>query len=125
VLDVPRRPVATRHVGAPAFAADGIDELLALFVPRRSAKLRADPPASLAVRCTDVDAWWLLRMDADGVTTTAGPGSGGARHGADCTVSGQAHDLYLCLWNRTDADDLALEGDRSVLDAFSGAVRIR
>ena len=54
----------------PAFAADGIDELLVLFVPRRGSKLRADPPASLAVRCTDVDASWLLRMDPDGVTTT-------------------------------------------------------
>lgn len=108
---------------APVFAADGIDELLALFVPRRSSKLRADPPASLAVRCTDADAWWLLRMDADGVTTTASPS--GAGHGAACTVSGKAHDLYVALWNRTDAGDLAFEGDRSVLDQFSGAVRIR
>ena len=63
---------------APAFAADGIDELLTLFVPRRSSTLRADPPATLAVRCTDVDASWLLRMDADGVTTTLSTGSDGA-----------------------------------------------
>ena len=90
---------------APAFAADGIDELLVLFVPRRSSKLRADPPATLAVRCTDVDASWQLRMDADGVTTTAGTGGGDT--GAACTVSGTAHDLYLALWNRTGADDLA------------------
>ena len=106
-----------------AFAADGIDELLALFVPRRSAKLRADPPVSLAVRCTDVDAWWLLRMDADGVTATAGTSSDDA--GAACTVSGTAGDLYLALWNRAGADDLAVEGDRAVLAQFSEAVRIR
>jgi uncharacterized protein (TIGR03083 family) len=105
---------------APAFAADGIDELVVSFVPRRSSKLRADPPASLAVRCTDVDASWRLRMDADGVTTTAGTGSDGA-----CTVSGTAHDLYLALWNRTGADDPAVEGDRAVLGQFSEAVRIR
>ena len=108
---------------APAFAADGIDELLMLFVPRRSSKLRADPPATLAVRCTDVDASWLLRMDADGVTTTAGTSSDDA--GAACTVSGTADDLYLALWNRTGADDLAVEGDRAVLGQFSEAVRIR
>jgi uncharacterized protein (TIGR03083 family) len=108
---------------APAFAADGIDELLVLFVPRRSSKLRADPPATLSVRCTDVDASWQLRMDADGVTTTVGTGGGDTS--AACTINGTAHDLYLALWNRTGADDLALQGDRAVLGQFSGAVRIR
>jgi uncharacterized protein (TIGR03083 family) len=108
---------------APAFAADGIDELLVLFVPRRGSKLRADPPATLAVRCTDVDTSWQLRMDADGVTTTAGTSSDDA--GAACTVSGTADGLYLALWNRTGADDLAVEGDRAVLGQFSEAVRIR
>ena len=108
---------------APTFAADGIDELLVLFLPRRSSTLCADPPATLAVRCTDVDASWLLRMDADGVTTTAGTSSHDA--GAACTVSGTADDLYLALWNRTGADDLAVEGDRAVLGQFSEAVRIR
>jgi uncharacterized protein (TIGR03083 family) len=112
---------------APAFAADGIDELLVLFVPRRGAKLRADPPATLSVRCTDVDASWQLRMDAEGVTTTVGAGGDatGVDAGAACTVSGTAHDLYLALWNRTGADGLALQGDRAVLGQFSGAVRIR
>jgi uncharacterized protein (TIGR03083 family) len=44
---------------APAFAADGVDgvdELLSLFVPRRSTALRADPPVTLAVDCADVEA---------------------------------------------------------------------
>ena len=108
----------------PAFAADGIDELLVLFVPRRSAKLRADPPASLAVRCTDVDASWLLRMDPDGVTTTPMSSIEGDADAA-CAVSGTAGDLYLALWNRTGAEDLTVEGDRAVLDRFSGVVRIR
>jgi uncharacterized protein (TIGR03083 family) len=107
----------------PAFAADGIDELLVLFVPRRGAKLRAEHPSSLAVRCSDVDATWLLRMDPDGVTTTPM----GSDHAADatCTVSGTAGDLYLALWNRAGAESPTVEGDRDVLDLFSGAVRIR
>ncbi len=95
-----------------------------LFVPRRSAKLRAEAPASLAVRCTDVDASWLLRMDPDGVTTTP-TGSDHRAADAACTVSGTAGDLYLALWNRTGAESLSVEGDRAVLDLFSGAVRIR
>jgi uncharacterized protein (TIGR03083 family) len=108
---------------APAFAADGIDELLLLFVPRRSAKLRTDRPASLAVRCSDVDAAWLLRMDADGVTATSTAGDDDVR--ADCTVGGAAVDLYLALWHRAAADDLVRAGDRAVLDQFSAGVRIR
>jgi uncharacterized protein (TIGR03083 family) len=107
---------------APAFAADGIDELLVLFVPRRSAKLRADPPATLAVRCTDVDASWLLHMGPDGVTalpTTSGDAD------AACAVSGTAGDLYLALWNRTGGENLTVKGDHTVLDQFSAAVRIR
>jgi uncharacterized protein (TIGR03083 family) len=107
----------------PAFAADGIDELLTLFVPRRSATLRANPPATLAVRCTDVAASWLLRADTDGVTATRtmsgqdGPGT--------CTVSGKASDLYFALWNRAAADHLRTEGDPAVAHQFADVVRIR
>ncbi len=60
----------------PAFAADGVDELLVGFVPRRSKSLRAERPVSLSVHCTDVPAAWLLAMRPDGVTTateTDGP----------------------------------------------------
>jgi uncharacterized protein (TIGR03083 family) len=108
---------------APAFAADGIDELLTLFVPRRSTRLQADPPTTLAVRCTDIDASWLLRLTAHGVTTKAG--SGDDQPVAACTVTGRAGDLYLALWNRAGADRLACAGDRAVLDQFSDVVRIR
>ena len=107
----------------PGFAADGIDELLTLFVPRRPRTLRADAPATLAVRCTDDTASWLLRADTDGVTATRttsgqdGPGT--------CTVSGKASDLYFALWNRAGADPLRTEGDPGVLHQFAEVVRIR
>jgi uncharacterized protein (TIGR03083 family) len=108
---------------APAFAADGVDELLSLFVPRRSTALRADPPLTMALRCADVDASWLLRLDGRGVTTRAG--SNADDNGADCTVTGKAGDLYLALWNRAGADHLSVAGERSVLGRFSEGVRIR
>ncbi len=106
---------------APDFAADGVDELLMLFVPRRSTRLRADPPTTLAVRCADLDAAWLLRLDDSGVTTTHAQRDVAAA----CTVTGKAGDLYLALWNRAPADDLAVEGERAVLGRFSDGVRIR
>jgi uncharacterized protein (TIGR03083 family) len=119
---------------AAPFAADGIDELLRLFVPRRTTGLHADPPTSLALRCTDVgpdpdpdrdadthiDASWLLHLDADGVRTTSGDVAGAA-----CTVAGAAGDLFLALWNRSGADALTIEGDRRVLGQFAEAVQIR
>ena len=108
---------------APAFAADGVDELLSLFVPRRSTALRADPPVTLAVDCADAGASWLLRLDAHGVTTTLDAER--RRWGATCAVRGRAGDLYLALWNRAGADDLTITGDRAVLQQFSEGVRIR
>ena len=36
----------------PAFAADGVDELLTCFVPRRSTECAAEAPTTLVVRCT-------------------------------------------------------------------------
>lgn len=104
----------------PAFAADGVDELLTCFVPRRSTSLRADASASLSVRCTDVDAAWVLRIGPDGVTTTSGPASSAG--GADCTASGAAADLYLALWNRIGPEHLVVEGDQGVLGQFLQAV---
>ena len=108
---------------APAFAADGIDELLSLFVPRRSTALHADPPVTLAVRCADIDASWLLRLGEHGVTTSLA--SAGDRKAAACTVTGQAGDLYLALWNRAGAEELTIAGERAVLGQFSESVRIR
>jgi uncharacterized protein (TIGR03083 family) len=107
----------------PAFAADGIDELVTLFVPRRSTTLRGDPPVTLAVRCDDVAASWLLRADTDGVTATrtmSGPDGPGS-----CTVSGKASDLYFSLWNRGTAERLHTEGDPAVLQQFNDVVQIR
>jgi uncharacterized protein (TIGR03083 family) len=106
---------------APPFAADGVDELLACFVPRRSSTLRAEVPTRLAVRCGDADAAWTLHLDGDGVTTTAGADD----HDVACTVAGTAGDLYLGLWNRAGPDRLAIEGDASVLRLFLDRVNVR
>jgi len=105
-----------------AFAADGIGELLECFVPRRSTKLRAKDPASLAVGCTDEDAAWLLQIGAEGVTTDPIPS---LRVGADCMVRGSAADLYLALWNRAGAEPLVVEGDTDVLGLFLDTVQVR
>jgi uncharacterized protein (TIGR03083 family) len=106
-----------------AFAADGVDELLTCFVPRRSTTLASDPPASLSVRCSDTDAAWVLHIGPDGVTTSTGQAPAGS--GADCSVRGAAADLYLALWNRAGPEGLLVEGDADVLGLFLDTVHVR
>ena len=57
-----RTPTSVEVTVDPAFAADGIDELVTGFFPRRKSRLRADPPHTLAVEPTDVARRWLLTI---------------------------------------------------------------
>ncbi|WP_030930966.1 maleylpyruvate isomerase family mycothiol-dependent enzyme [Streptomyces sp. NRRL S-646] len=80
----------------PAFAADGIDELLRGFHARPRSKVRSDEPRVLRVRATDRDgAVWTVRLSQQppvAVRDAAGD--------ADCEVAGPAAQLHSALWNR-------------------------
>jgi uncharacterized protein (TIGR03083 family) len=115
------RSLAEVAAVTPAFAADGVDELLTCFVPLRSSALRADSPMTLGFRCTDDDAAWTLTAGPDGVTVRAG----GDVDGATCTVRGAAADLYLALWNRDGRERLQIDGDLGVLDALRETLPLR
>jgi uncharacterized protein (TIGR03083 family) len=104
---------------SPAFAADGVDELLTCFVPRRSTGLQSESAATLGIDCIEGDGAWVLTIGPDGVTTATGDGD------ADCTVRGAAGDLYLALWNRGRDERLQIEGDRDVLELFGDTVQVR
>jgi uncharacterized protein (TIGR03083 family) len=105
---------------APAFAADGIDELLNGFFSRARGRLVSDPAVALAISTTDTAEAWTIRIEPDRRVV-----SPGARD-ADCRVSGTASDLYLLLWNRRPVDErLAVEGDRGVLDLWRRAAVVR
>ncbi len=103
----------------PAFAADGIDELLRGFWPRRSTTARAETPVTLGVCCTDEADAWVVTMGPDGVHTELGIGE------ATCSVRGAAGDLYLALWNRGGSESLQFEGDRAVLTQFGETMQVR
>lgn len=103
----------------PAFAVDGINEMVSGFVLRAARRLLTDPPKALLVRATDTGDDWLVRMDRDAVQVAheAGP--------ADCTVRASACDLHLLLWNRRSADGLDVDGDRSVLAHWRAKAKVR
>src|SRR5215469_13977442 len=54
-----------------AFAANGVDELLACFITRPSGTLRVDPAKTLAVTCTHAPGTWLVSIEPDRVVTSA------------------------------------------------------
>ena len=97
----------------PAFAADGLDELICGFQGRGRGRLRADPPLTMAIAATDHDRGWSVHIGPDRRT-----GAHGAAADADLTISGTASDLYLLLWNRGDEARVALDGDRGLLDMW-------
>ena len=112
-------PGATITPFPPAFAADGIDELLTCFITRPGGRLRADPPRTLHVGATDAGADWLVRIGPDQRVVSREAGD------ADCSVRGPACELYLMLWNRQAPDGLQVRGDPALLDLWRHSVRVR
>jgi uncharacterized protein (TIGR03083 family) len=104
-------------------AADGVGEVLEVFVPRMLVRRADEPPEAVvpatdavALACSDVGVAWTLRL-RDGVPVV----DEGVAEDAVATVSGPATHLYLALWHRADPALLGVEGDvdtaRRLLDA--------
>jgi len=100
------------------FAADGVDELVSGFAPRKE-KFPVATPQTMVVHASDTDDRWRLTLRPDGVTTTRDDGP------ADLTLTGDASDLYLALWNRNNDDGVDLSGDVDILDAWHGNSKVR
>ncbi|MFC7405605.1 maleylpyruvate isomerase family mycothiol-dependent enzyme [Georgenia alba] len=96
------RPPDTGEVDwiTPELAADGIDELLGGFLPRRRSRLRLERAARLVVAPRDAPWSWLVELGPEPPVTTRH--AGGRESDADWAVTGSAVELYLRLWNRTD-----------------------
>jgi uncharacterized protein (TIGR03083 family) len=118
-VDVERAGASAITAFPPAFAADGIDEILFGFVSRPRGRLRAETPRTLLCHAPDAKRHWLVCI---------GPGPVQVRNEvapADCVVRGSASDLYLLLWNRGATDALEVDGDAALLDQWRESVRIR
>lgn len=102
----------------PIFAADGIDELVAGFAPRGK-KFPVATTRTMVVQTSDTDDSWHLTIGPDGITTVSGDGP------ADVTLTGEASDLYLVLWNRVTDSRITVQGDGELLDDWHGSHKIR
>lgn len=104
-------------------AADGVDEWLAVFVPRFLARTGVPDDlvgTTLHLHCTDEGGVegtgeWLLRLIAEGCEVERAHAKG------DAALRGPASDLFLAVWHRQGTGALDVVGDaeraRAVLDA--------
>ena len=103
-----RRARGLRHAVDPAFAADGVDEVVTMMAPRQ-VRLERIPPLPHGVRLEAVDvpgAAWVLAGDG------TDPGAA-----TEVTLSGTAEDLLLALWRRTGLERLTVTGDAAAAEA--------
>jgi uncharacterized protein (TIGR03083 family) len=115
-----RLPTADEVDVDVSLAADGIDELLRGFFTRGRSKLFEGEEYAFAVEATDADRRWVvrvaerLRVDPD--DAAAGTDDIAAR------INGSAAELYLGLWNRGDAFQVAGPGE--LLDRWRANQRV-
>jgi uncharacterized protein (TIGR03083 family) len=103
----------------PAFAADGVDELVISFTPTPRSKARTPAQRTLLVGATDTGDAWRIRFGPEGVETERGDGP------ADGTLTAPASDLYLALWNRPPTAEPAVGGDTGLVDLWHENLRVR
>ena len=115
-------PPANGAAFEPAFAADGVDELLMGFLARGIRRGNwTGLGGSLAIHADDGTAGradWLIAGDP------AAPGVSRGTGRANTHVTGPASELYLMLWNRGRGDRLQVTGDPGILAAFGRALQI-
>lgn len=93
-------------------AADGIDEVFTVFLPRMLKRGFAPVvEAPLTVRATDTGHQWTL-------TPGEPPAVDRTQATADTLISAPAAALYLALWKRLPPTHLTVEGDPAVATTF-------
>jgi uncharacterized protein (TIGR03083 family) len=98
-----------------ALAADGVDEVFGVFLPRMAA--RGFAPAvtrQVGVRATDTGDEWTLTPVSQGDRPQVERG----KAVGEAVVSGTASELALCLWKRLPTAVLTVEGDAAVAADF-------
>lgn len=93
-------------------AADGIDEVLMLWVPRTPVPER--PAGTVSFHATDVDRRWLVRLERGAAPVTRPAERADAT--MDATVAGTADAVYRAAWRRPST--AATAGARPLVDAL-------
>ena len=100
-------------------AADGVDELLMGFVPRRRTGLELPEPGTVVVRTIDTSQAWTLRVGDGRTASRLGEPEAGETDVVE--ITGTAAQVYLALWNRGDE---ATCTDPGLLDRWRADVQV-
>jgi uncharacterized protein (TIGR03083 family) len=100
--------------GASAeLAANGVEEVLTVLMPRTLVRHRRRPPEQVlpvpepvALVCPDADRAWTVQLLEGRLVTRRGT------DGAVATLTGPAAYTYLALWNRAPRDGFTVSGDQ-------------
>ncbi|MDO5501840.1 MAG: maleylpyruvate isomerase family mycothiol-dependent enzyme [Actinomycetia bacterium] len=103
-----RVPSAEQLWFSPALAADGIDELIMGFLPRRSTTLRSPEPVTLEIGTTDTGHAWTVEIGEEAPVVHRAP-----TEQADARWRGTAIDMYLHLWNRLPQSAIGEDGGQA------------
>jgi uncharacterized protein (TIGR03083 family) len=95
-------------------AEDGIDEMLAGFLPRRSSRLRSQRQRSFQVAPTDSTLRWWVGISGEQPVTVR------EERAADVVFSALVGELYPALWNRAD-----LDGDADLVALWQDGVTVQ
>ena len=101
------------------FAADGVDEVLAVhLVADRLETSLPEQAGRVHVRCDDTGDEWLVELLDDGAVDLHRRGGE-----ADATLAGTASDLLLALWGRQplESERLRVTGDTTLVAALRTA----
>lgn len=104
----------------PELATDGVEE--ALQMVRHRTRFRSEREVRFAVRTTDTERGWTLRIGGSvpRKERTLDDGADG-----DVELSGRAADLVVHLWNRPPEQAVALAGDESLWEIWRHHAVIR
>ena len=102
----------------PLLAADGVSEVLEVFLPGGRRKGPEDRDGVVRLVATDTGTEWAVRVRGTAVSvldteTVLDPGPG-----AQAAAAGTASDVLLALWGRVPFDVLGVEGDPVLLEAL-------
>ncbi|HEV2755969.1 MAG TPA: maleylpyruvate isomerase family mycothiol-dependent enzyme [Actinomycetota bacterium] len=93
----------------PELAADGVDEILFVFVVQDGDTVYRGVPLQVTVTTTDTRSAWTLDLE-DGATPRPARGDGAGSPEGSVGVSGTAEDLLLFLWGRRGPESVAFRG---------------
>lgn len=107
----------------PAFAADGIDELLYGFyesvVRTAERQIPLEAPQTIRVHAHDTGDDWSMTISAGGIHAAPDATS------ADLVLTATASDLYMTLWNRGEGPTITATGDHRLLELWHEHTGVR